>query len=58
MATTTDDIQEQVMELFDQLVKDLPHSEYLEVVENLASDFESRYEAAREEADKMEGETE
>lgn len=49
-----DEIQEQVMSLFDQLVKDLPHSEYLEVVENIASDFESRYDAAREEADNME----
>jgi hypothetical protein len=48
-----DEIQQQVMNLFDGLVKDLPHSEYLEVVENLASDFEIRYEAAREEAEGM-----
>lgn len=51
---SADDIQQQVMELFDRLVEKLPHSEYLEVVENLASDFESRYEAAREEADRIE----
>lgn len=50
----SDNIQEQVMDLFDRLVKNLPHSEYLEVVENIASDFETRYDAAREEADRME----
>lgn len=49
-----EEIQQQVLELFDRLVADLPHPEYLEVVENLTSDFESRYDAAREEADRME----
>jgi hypothetical protein len=51
---SSDDIQQEVMSLFNRLVEKLPHVEYLEVVENLASDFESRYEAAREEADAME----
>lgn len=51
---SNEEIQQQVTDLFDRLVEKLPHAQYLEVVEQLASDFESRYDCAREEADNME----
>jgi hypothetical protein len=51
---STESIQKEVMDLFDRLVEKLPHAEYLEVVEVIASDFESRYDCAKEEAENIE----
>lgn len=47
-----DNIQQEVIELFDSRVGDLSQEDYRDLCENLASDFECRYEAVREELER------
>lgn len=47
-----DDIQQEVMDLFDSRVADLSQEDYRDLCENLASDFECRYEAVKEELER------
>lgn len=49
MSTTIEAVQRRIMDLFDREVDALSQEDYRDLCENLASDFESRYEAAREE---------
>lgn len=43
------EIQQEVIDLFDSRVADLSQEDYRDLCENLASDFECRYDAVREE---------
>lgn len=42
-------IQQQVMDLFDSLVRELPAAEYRELLEEISSDLKSRLECVIEE---------
>lgn len=49
MSKEIDQIQQEVMDLFDREVRDLGQEEYREVLENLCSDFETRLDCVKEE---------
>jgi hypothetical protein len=49
MANEIEDIQQQVMNLFDSEVRELGQEEYREILENLISDFQSRLDCVIEE---------
>lgn len=46
---TIEEIQEEVLGLFDNRTRELSQEDYRDLCENMASDFECRYEAVREE---------
>lgn len=46
---TNDEIQKEVMDLFDRRVDLLSQEDYRDLCENLASDFQCRYDAVCEE---------
>lgn len=49
MSKELDQIQQGIMDLFDNDVRDLGQEEYRELLENIFSDFESRLECIKEE---------